>query len=123
MCDGVTQGTPAMEMSLFSRDVIAVATAVALSHDVFAGALMLGVCDKFEPGLLIGALQFGHLPTVFVPAGPMTSSLSNSEKSKVREQAAQGLVGRPELLAAESAAYHGAASALFTVSPQQPDAA
>ncbi|MDD2810169.1 phosphogluconate dehydratase [Rhodoferax sp.] len=113
MCDGVTQGTPGMELSLFSRDVIAMATAVALSHDVFAGALMLGVCDKIVPGLLIGALQFGHLPTVFVPAGPMTSGLSNGEKSKVREQAAQGLVGRPELLAAESQAYHSAGTCTF----------
>jgi phosphogluconate dehydratase len=81
MCDGVTQGTPGMELSLFSRDVIAMATAVALSHDMFAGALMLGVCDKIVPGLLIGALHFGHLPTVFVPAGPMPSGLSNNEKS------------------------------------------
>ncbi|OIP18211.1 MAG: phosphogluconate dehydratase [Comamonadaceae bacterium CG2_30_59_20] len=113
MCDGVTQGTPGMELSLFSRDVIAMATAVALSHDVFAGALMLGVCDKIVPGLLIGALQFGHLPTVFVPAGPMTSGLSNGEKSKVREQAAQGLVGRAELLAAESAAYHSPGTCTF----------
>jgi phosphogluconate dehydratase len=113
MCDGVTQGTPGMELSLFSRDVIAMATAVSLSHDVFAGALMLGVCDKIVPGLLIGALQFGHLPTVFVPAGPMTTGLSNNAKSKVREQAAQGLVGRSELLAAESAAYHGAGTCTF----------
>jgi len=113
MCDGVTQGQPGMELSLFSRDVIAMGTAVALSHDVFAGALMLGVCDKIVPGLLIGALQFGHLPTVFVPAGPMTTGLSNNEKSKVRERAAQGLVGRPELLAAESAAYHGEGTCTF----------
>ena len=113
MCDGVTQGTPGMELSLFSRDVIAMATAVSLSHDVFAGALLLGVCDKIVPGLLIGALQFGHLPTVFVPAGPMTSGLSNGEKSKVRELAAQGLVGRAELLAAESAAYHSAGTCTF----------
>jgi phosphogluconate dehydratase len=113
MCDGVTQGTPGMELSLFSRDVIAMATAVSLSHDVFDAALMLGVCDKIVPGLLIGALQFGHLPTVFVPAGPMTSGLSNNEKSKVREQAAQGLVGRPELLAAESSAYHGEGTCTF----------
>jgi len=113
MCDGVTQGNPGMELSLFSRDVIAMATAVSLSHDVFDAALMLGVCDKIVPGLLIGALQFGHLPTVFVPAGPMTSGLSNSEKSKVREQAAVGLVGRPELLAAESAAYHGEGTCTF----------
>lgn len=113
MCDGVTQGTAGMELSLFSRDVIAMATAVSLSHDVFAGALMLGVCDKIVPGLLIGVLQFGHLPTVFVPAGPMTSGLSNGEKSKVREKAAQGLVGRDELLAAESAAYHSAGTCTF----------
>ncbi|HSN79866.1 MAG TPA: phosphogluconate dehydratase [Rhodoferax sp.] len=113
MCDGVTQGTAGMELSLFSRDVIAMATAVSLSHDVFAGALMLGVCDKIVPGLLIGALQFGHLPTVFVPAGPMTTGLSNNEKSKVRELAAQGLVGRAELLAAESAAYHSPGTCTF----------
>ncbi len=113
MCDGVTQGTPGMELSLFSRDVIAMATAVSLSHDVFDAALMLGVCDKIVPGLLIGALQFGHLPTVFVPAGPMTSGLSNNEKSKVREQAALGLVGRPELLEAESKAYHGEGTCTF----------
>jgi phosphogluconate dehydratase len=113
MCDGVTQGTPGMELSLFSRDVIAMATAVSLSHDVFDAALMLGVCDKIVPGLLIGALQFGHLPTVFVPAGPMTSGLSNSAKAKVREQAAQGLVGREALLAAESQAYHGPGTCTF----------
>ena len=113
MCDGVTQGTPGMELSLFSRDVIAMATAVSLSHDVFDAALMLGVCDKIVPGLLIGALHFGHLPTVFVPAGPMTSGLSNNEKGKVREKAAQGLVGRAELLQAESAAYHGPGTCTF----------
>jgi phosphogluconate dehydratase len=113
MCDGVTQGTPGMELSLFSRDVIAMATAVSLSHDVFDAVLMLGVCDKIVPGLLIGALQFGHLPTVFVPAGPMTSGLSNNEKSKVREQAALGLVGRAKLLEAESAAYHGEGTCTF----------
>ena len=88
MCDGVTQGAPGMELSLFSRDAIAMGTAIALSHDVFDAALMLGICDKIVPGLLIGALQFGHLPTVFVPGGPMPSGLSNSEKAKVREQAA-----------------------------------
>ena len=113
MCDGVTQGTPGMELSLVSRDVIAMSTAVSLSHDVFDAALMLGVCDKIVPGLLIGALQFGHLPTVFVPAGPMGSGLSNDDKSKVREQAAQGLVGRQELLKAESAAYHGEGTCTF----------
>lgn len=113
MCDGVTQGTAGMELSLFSRDNIAQGTAIALSHDVFDGALMLGVCDKIVPGLLIGALHFGHLPTLFVPAGPMTSGLSNNDKAKVREQAAQGLVGRKELLAAESAAYHGPGTCTF----------
>ncbi len=113
MCDGVTQGTPGMELSLFSRDTIAMGTALALSHDVFDAALMLGVCDKIVPGLLIGALHFGHLPVVFVPAGPMTSGLSNNAKAKVREQAAQGLVGRAELLQAESAAYHGPGTCTF----------
>ncbi len=113
MCDGVTQGTPGMELSLFSRDVIAMSTAVALTHDMFDGALMLGVCDKIVPGLLIGALHFGHLPTVFVPAGPMPSGLSNGAKSKVREQAAQGLVGRQGLLDAEMAAYHTVGTCTF----------
>ena len=113
MCDGVTQGTPGMELSLFSRDVIAMATAVSLSHDMYDAALMLGVCDKIVPGLLIGALHFGHLPTVFVPAGPMTSGLSNTAKGKVRELAAQGLVGRSELLEAESKAYHGMGTCTF----------
>ncbi|SDC04047.1 6-phosphogluconate dehydratase [Variovorax sp. CF079] len=113
MCDGVTQGTPGMELSLFSRDVIAMGTAVALTHDMFDAALLLGVCDKIVPGLLIGALHFGHLPTVFVPAGPMPSGLSNSAKSKVREQAAQGLVGRQGLLDAEMAAYHAPGTCTF----------
>ena len=113
MCDGVTQGLPGMELSLFSRDVIAQATAVALTHDVFDGALLLGVCDKIVPGLLIGALHFGHLPCVFVPAGPMGSGLSNTDKSKVREKFAQGLVGREELLQAEQAAYHSAGTCTF----------
>ena len=113
MCDGVTQGTPGMELSLFSRDTIAMATAISLSHDVFDAALMLGVCDKIVPGLLIGALHMGHLPTVFVPAGPMPSGLSNNAKSKVREQAALGLVGRAELLQAEQAAYHAPGTCTF----------
>lgn len=113
MCDGVTQGTPGMELSLFSRDVIAMGTAIALTHDMFDAALMLGVCDKIVPGLLIGALHFGHLPTVFVPAGPMPSGLSNGAKSKVREQAAQGLVGRQGLLDAEMAAYHTQGTCTF----------
>ena len=113
MCDGVTQGLPGMELSLFSRDTIAMATAIALTHDVFDAALLLGVCDKIVPGLLIGALHFGHLPCVFVPAGPMGTGLSNHEKSKVREMAAQGHVGREALLEAESAAYHGPGTCTF----------
>ncbi|MEO8098027.1 MAG: phosphogluconate dehydratase [Acidobacteriota bacterium] len=113
MCDGVTQGMPGMELSLFSRDTIAMSTAIALSHDVFDAALLLGVCDKIVPGLLIGVLHFGHLPCVFVPAGPMSTGLSNSEKSKVRQQHAQGLVGREGLLEAESSAYHGAGTCTF----------
>ncbi len=113
MCDGVTQGLPGMELSLFSRDTIAMATAVGLTHDVFDAVLLLGVCDKIVPGLLIGALHFGHLPCVFVPAGPMSTGLSNNAKAQVREQAAQGLVGRAELLQAESAAYHGPGTCTF----------
>lgn len=113
MCDGVTQGLPGMELSLFSRDTIAMSTAVSLTHDVFDAALLLGVCDKIVPGLLIGALHFGHLPCVFVPAGPMSSGLANSAKAKVREQFAQGLVGREELLQAESQAYHGPGTCTF----------
>jgi phosphogluconate dehydratase len=113
MCDGVTQGTAGMELSLFSRDTIAMGTAIALSHDVFDAALLLGICDKIVPGLLIGALHFGHLPCVFVPAGPMSSGLSNSDKAKVRELYAQGKVGREELLRAESQAYHGAGTCTF----------
>ena len=113
MCDGVTQGTEGMELSLFSRDVIAMATAVSLSHDMFDGALMLGVCDKIVPGLLIGALHFGHLPTVFVPAGPMPSGIPNKEKARVRELAAQGLVGRDELLESEIKSYHSPGTCTF----------
>jgi phosphogluconate dehydratase len=119
MCDGVTQGAPGMELSLFSRDTIAMSTAIALSHDVFDAVLLLGICDKIVPGLLIGALQFGHLPCVFVPAGPMSTGLSNKAKSKVREQAAQGLVGRAELLAAESQAYHGPCTFYGTANSNQ----
>jgi phosphogluconate dehydratase len=113
MCDGITQGTAAMELSLFSRDTIAMATAVSLSHDVYDAAVLLGVCDKIAPGLLIGALHFGHLPCVFVPAGPMGSGIANSQKAKVREQFAQGLVGRDELMQAEEAAYHSAGTCTF----------
>jgi phosphogluconate dehydratase len=113
MCDGITQGRAGMELSLFSRDVIAMSTAIALSHEMFDAALLLGVCDKIVPGLLIGALSFGHLPAVFVPAGPMTSGLPNSEKAKVREQYAQGLVDRGTLLEAEAASYHGVGTCTF----------
>ena len=113
MCDGVTQGTSGMELSLFSRDVIAMGTAVALSHDMFDAALLLGVCDKIVPGLLIGALQFGHLPMVFVPAGPMPSGLPNKEKARIREQAAQGLIGREALLQGELQSYHSPGTCTF----------
>ncbi len=113
MCDGVTQGQPGMELSLFSRDVIAMSTAIALSHGVFDGVLCLGVCDKIVPGLLIGALQFGHLPTIFVPAGPMTSGLSNDDKAKIRQQFAEGKLDRAALLEAESRAYHGPGTCTF----------
>jgi phosphogluconate dehydratase len=113
MCDGVTQGTAGMELSLFSRDIIAGATAIALSHNMFDGALCLGVCDKIVPGLLIGALSFGHLPVVFAPAGPMSSGLSNKEKAAIRQQFAEGKIGRDKLLEAESAAYHGKGTCTF----------
>jgi len=113
MCDGVTQGREGMQLSLFSRDVIAMATGIALSHDMFDAALMLGVCDKIVPGLLIGALSFGHLPTVFVPAGPMPSGLPNGEKAKVRQLYAEGKVGREELLDAEAASYHSSGTCTF----------
>ncbi len=113
MCDGVTQGTPGMQLSLFSRDLIAQATAIGLTHGVFDGALYLGVCDKIVPGLLIGALSFGHLPAVFVPAGPMSSGLSNPEKAAMRERYAAGLATRAELLEAELAAYHEPGTCTF----------
>ncbi len=113
MCDGVTQGRTGMELSLFSRDTVALATAVALSHEMFDAALMLGVCDKIVPGLLIGALSFGHLPTIFVPAGPMTSGLPNKEKAAVRQRYAEGKASRDELLEAESASYHGPGTCTF----------
>ncbi len=113
MCDGVTQGQDGMDLSLFSRDVIALSTAVALSHNVFDAAILLGICDKIVPGLLIGALSFGHLPITFVPAGPMVSGLSNKEKAQIREQYAAGRIGRDELLAAESAAYHAPGTCTF----------
>ena len=113
MCDGVTQGRPGMELSLFSRDVIALAAGVALSHDCFDSALYLGVCDKIVPGLIISAATFGHIPAVFVPAGPMPSGLPNDEKSKVRQQFATGEVGRDELMKAEMASYHSAGTCTF----------
>ncbi|QXJ20596.1 phosphogluconate dehydratase [Actinomadura graeca] len=113
MCDGITQGRAGMELSLFSRDVIAMAAAVALSHDMFDGALMLGVCDKIVPGLVIGALSFGHLPVILVPAGPMASGLPNAEKAKVRKRFAAGEIGRDALLAAEAASYHSPGTCTF----------
>ena len=113
MCDGITQGQPGMELSLFSRDVIAMATAVALSHNVFDGVLCLGVCDKIVPGLLIGALSFGHLPVVFVPGGPMRSGISNTEKAQVRQRAAAGQADRAELLEAEARSYSAPGTCTF----------
>jgi phosphogluconate dehydratase len=113
MCDGITQGQDGMELSLFSRDAIAMGTAVALSHNMFDAALYLGVCDKIVPGLLIGALHFGHIPAVFVPAGPMTSGMTNSEKVKIRQLYTEGKIGRAELLEAESKSYHDAGTCTF----------
>ncbi|WP_299574809.1 phosphogluconate dehydratase [uncultured Shewanella sp.] len=113
MCDGVTQGQPGMELSLLSREVIAMSTAVGLSHNMFDGALLLGICDKIVPGLLIGALSFGHLPMMFVPAGPMKSGIPNKEKARVRQQFAQGKVDRAALLEAESSSYHSAGTCTF----------
>lgn len=113
MCDGVTQGQPGMELSLFSRDVIALATAVSLSHDVYDGIICLGVCDKIVPGLVIGALQFGHLPAMFVPAGPMPSGIPNKQKAAARQQYATGEISKAELLETESASYHSAGTCTF----------
>ena len=113
MCDGVTQGQDGMDLSLFSRDVIAMSTAVALSHDVFDAAIFLGICDKIVPGMLIGALSFGHLPVVFAPAGPMVTGISNKEKARVREDFAAGRVNRDELLESEAAAYHAPGTCTF----------
>lgn len=113
MCDGVTQGQRGMELSLFSRDTIALSAAIALSHGMFEGAALLGICDKIVPGLLIGALRFGHLPAILVPAGPMPSGLANKEKRRIRELYAEGKVGREELLEAEAASYHGAGTCTF----------
>jgi phosphogluconate dehydratase len=113
MCDGVTQGFDGMELSLFSRDTIALSTAVALSHAMFDGMALLGICDKIVPGLMIGALRFGHLPAIFVPSGPMPSGISNKEKQKTRQLYAEGKVGRAELLASESASYHSPGTCTF----------
>ncbi len=113
MCDGITQGNPGMELSLFSREVIAMSTAIALSHNMFDAVLCLGICDKIVPGLLIGALQFGHLPTIFVPAGPMTTGLSNDEKAKARQQFATGQIGREALLESEARSYHSQGTCTF----------
>jgi len=113
MCDGITQGRNGMQLSLFSRDVIAMSTAIALSHDMFDGTLLLGVCDKIVPGMLIGALGFGHLPAIFVPAGPMTSGLPNKEKARIRQLHAEGKVGRDALLDAEAASYHSSGTCTF----------
>jgi phosphogluconate dehydratase len=113
MCDGVTQGQSGMDLSLFSRDTIALSTAIALSHAMFEGALLLGICDKIVPGLLIGALRFGHLPTILIPAGPMPSGLANKEKVRIRQLYAEGKVGKDELLESESASYHGAGTCTF----------
>src|SRR5690606_29879440 len=113
MCDGVTQGRPGMELSLWSRDVIALSTAVALSHDMFDALALLGICDKIVPGLLIGALRFGYLPALLVPSGPMRSGLPNKEKQRVRQRHAEGKATRDDLLAAESASYHDAGTCTF----------
>ncbi|WP_083501843.1 phosphogluconate dehydratase [Sphaerimonospora mesophila] len=113
MCDGITQGRAGMELSLYSRDVIAMATAIALSHDMFDAALLLGVCDKIVPGLLIGALRFGHLPALFVPAGPMPSGLPNKVKARARQRFAEGAIGRAEMLEAEAASYHSPGTCTF----------
>ncbi|MFT5281761.1 MAG: phosphogluconate dehydratase, partial [Yoonia sp.] len=113
MCDGVTQGNPGMELSLMSRDNIAMAAAIGLSHNMFDGALMLGICDKIVPGQLLAGLSFGHLPIIFVPAGPMPSGLPNKEKARIRQEFAQGKVGREELLDAESESYHSAGTCTF----------
>lgn len=113
MCDGVTQGEPGMDLSLISRDVIAMSTVIGLSHNVFDGALLLGICDKIMPGLVMGALQFGHLPMILVPGGPMRTGLPNREKAKAREQFAQGKISKEEMLAKECASYHGAGTCTF----------
>ena len=113
MCDGITQGEPGMELSLFSRDTIALSTAIGLSHNVFDGAVCMGTCDKIVPGLLIGALRFGHLPTIFVPAGPMHSGISNADKAEKRKEFSAGKIDRIDLLAVEQNAYHSPGTCTF----------
>lgn len=113
MCDGVTQGQAGMELSLFSRDIIALSTAIGMSHQMFDGGMCLGICDKIVPGMLMGALKFGHLPFVFIPGGPMETGISNEEKAKHRRDYAEGKIGRKELLKAESASYHSAGTCTF----------
>ena len=113
MCDGVTQGQPGMELSLFSRDTIALAAAVSLSHNTFDAAVFLGVCDKIVPGMVIAAATFGHLPAIFLPAGPMPSGITNDEKTEVRKRFADGMCSREELMASEMASYHGPGTCTF----------
>ena len=113
MCDGATQGLEGMELSLFSRDHIAQSTIIALSHQMFDGVVCLGICDKIVPGLLMGALRFGHMPMLFIPAGPMQSGIANSEKARIRQLFAEGKISRDELLDAESASYHSAGTCTF----------
>ena len=113
MCDGITQGYAGMELSLFSRDVIAMSTAIGLSHQMFDGGLFMGVCDKIVPGLMIGALSFGHIPGIFVPAGPMSSGIGNKEKARTRQLFAEGKVGRDALLESEMGSYHSPGTCTF----------
>ena len=119
MCDGITQGEPGMELSLFSRDTIALATAIGLSHNVFDSAICMGTCDKIVPGLLIGALQFGHLPIVFMPGGPMSTGISNVKKTETRQAYAAGEIQKIDLLNVEQQAYHSAGTCTFFGQPIQ----
>ena len=115
MCDGVTQGQPGMEMSLISRDIIALSTVIGLSHNMFNGAAYLGICDKIVPGMLIGALKFGYLPSIFIPGGPMSTGISNDEKAKIRKDFALSKIGKSDLLKGEMDAYHSKGTCTFTV--------